>query len=242
MLHLLTILIALLAWAPAAQAVEYRLQVANLHERAFAHFMDGKLGRGAGELTMERLERALETGGVSSGAFVGRALVPARGQDAAGFAAVAVRPEVRPAEGAQRWDEAVWDGKPGERSLWVIPGFRTHQQEIVHVALKGRGPLRHYLPYRIAGGWQPVPVAGLPLGFLHFHQERGALWERYLARAVAFPEGIAAVVGVNDNPTFADWLYILVEQPAEPTTFKVVVAWDRRPSTSWSDIEGATRD
>ena len=38
------------------------------HERAFAHFMDGKLGRGAGELTMERLERALETGGVPSGA------------------------------------------------------------------------------------------------------------------------------------------------------------------------------
>ena len=37
--------------------------------------------------------------------------------------------------------------------------------------------------------------------------------------------GIAAVVGSYAR---GDWIYLVVEQPAVPTTFKAVVGWRRR--------------
>jgi hypothetical protein len=46
------------------------------------------------------------------------------------------------------------------------------------------------------------------------------------------------VVGVNDNPSFGDWVYFVVEHPAKPTTFKAVVGWERRRSADRSNFDG----
>lgn len=240
-LRALLALVALVASALPAEAVEYRLRVASLHEGSFAHFLNGRIGRGEGELRMDRLERSLDAGAVARGALLYRPPEGARPGILASFGAVRARGEVAPAEGPRSWDEVVWDGRPGERSLWVIAPAATHFQEVVHVAVGGREALRYYVPYGVSGG-RPAPVVAYPLQFLWFHEERGRLWERYLGRAVSLSEGLAVVVGVNENPTFADWVYVLIEHPPAPTTFRVVVGWDRRRSADRSNVEGITRE
>ena len=57
---------------PAASAEEYRLQVANLYRDSFAHFIDGPIRTGSGELAMPNLERALDSGDISPGALAHR--------------------------------------------------------------------------------------------------------------------------------------------------------------------------
>lgn len=214
-----------------AQAVEYRLQVANLYQSSFSHFLNGKIGRGEGELRMERLERSLDSAEVGAGAVLYRPVQVARETLAAAFAASKARGEVKPAEGNRRWDEVVWQGKPGERSVWVIAPSATHHQEVVHLAIKGNDTLRYYIPYGISGRARPATAVAFPLQFLQFYEERGNLWDRYLSKAVTLERGIAVVVGVNQNPTFADWVYIIVDHPSEPAPFKVVVGWERRRGT-----------
>ena len=107
-------LLGILGWClsvAGASAEEYRLQVANLYRDSFAHFIDGPIRTGSGELAMPNLERALDSGDINLGALVtGRA--PRYGWDelVRAFGAVKVRASVNPGEGRQRWDEAVWEG------------------------------------------------------------------------------------------------------------------------------------
>lgn len=224
------VVFALSVFVPAslAQAFEYRLQVASVHERSFAHFLDGRIGRGEGELTLGRLEGSLDRAEVPSGALLYRPVEVAREAAAAAFGAAKVRGEVRLAERGRLWDEVVWEGQPGQRSLWVIAPSATHEQEVAHLAIKGKNGLRYYLPYRFSGGGKPAAAVAFPLEFVWFHEERGTLWQRYLSRALSFEDGIAVVVGVNQNPRFSDWVYILVDHPPASTAFKVVVGWDAR--------------
>jgi hypothetical protein len=239
----------LLAITGPAQAVEYRLQVANLHADSFVHYFDGPIGTGSGELVMDRLGRALDTAKIPDGALLSdRAFRYGWEAVAASFRTVKVIAEIKPGEGSRRWDEVVWDGHPGERSVWVIASTTTRTQEVLHVALQG-GPLgggeasalRYYLPYRVTGSPTPQAAVTYPLDFLRFYESRGpALWDRYLSRSMALGQGIAVVVGENSNPSFADWVYIVVEHSPRPTTFRAVVGWDRRRSADRYNLESPT--
>ncbi len=237
-----------LGMAAPAGAEEYRVQVANLYREAFVHYFDGPLGTGSGELVMERLGQALDTDQVPSGAVLSdRTFRYGWDAVAASFRSVKVIAEIKPDEGPHRWDEVVWNGNPGERSVWVIAPTTTRTQEVVHVALQG-GPLggeapvlRYYVPYRVTGSPTQQVAVTYPLDFLRFYEGRGpALWDRYLSRSTSLGQGIVAVVGENSNPTFADWVYIVVQHPPRPTTFKVVVGWERRRGADRSNLEGAT--
>src|SRR5262249_41639578 len=140
-------LLSMSAPGPAG-AEEYRLQVANLYRDSFANFFDGPIGNGTGELAMPRLERMLDSGDIESGALLtDRVFRYGWDELAKGFGAVKVRGVVTPGEGRRRWDEAVWEGKPGERSIWVIAPLVTHYQEVYHTAINGSAEgttLRYY--------------------------------------------------------------------------------------------------
>jgi hypothetical protein len=230
-----------------AQAVEYRLQVASLYADSFVHYFDGPIGTGSGEPVMDRLGRELDTSKIPSGALLADRPFRYGWEAVAGsFRAVKVIAEIKPGEGARRWDEVAWEGNPGERSVWVIAPTTTRTQEVIHVALRGvtlgagePSALRYYLPYRVTGSPTPQSAVTYPLAWLRFYEGRGpALWDRYLSRSVALGQGIAAVVGENSNPSFADWVYIVVEHPPRPTTFRAVVGWDRRRGADRSNLEG----
>jgi hypothetical protein len=230
--------------AGLCDAVEYRLRVANLYDKSFAAFIDGPIGLGDGELAMPRLEASLDESAVPFGALLGDRPLQWVGPPAvAAFGAVAPGPPTAPpasveASGSGQWYEVAWSGAPGERTVWAVLADRMSYPQITQVALKGTGPLRYYLPYSV--GIMPASyVAGrYPLGWLQREQERGTLWSRSLAKATRFPDGIAAVVGLNQNPQWADWIYFLVQHPAEPTTFKAVVAWERRRGSDLWDTPG----
>ena len=247
MSKLLTGLALVLSLASPAGAEEYRLQVANLYRESFAHYFDGPLGTGSGELVMERLGQALDTDRIPDGSMLSdRTFRYGWEAVAASFQAVKVIAEIKPAEGSRRWDEAVWNGRPGERTVWVIAPRTTRTQEVVHVALQGAAlgkgevpALRYYVPYRVTGSPSPQSVVTYPLDFLRFYEDRGpVLWDRYLSRSTSLGQGIAVVVGENSTPTFADWVYIVVQHPPRPTTFKAVVGWDRRRGADRSNLEG----
>ncbi len=242
-------LVLILGLAGPAGAVEYRLQVANLYRESFVHYFDGPLGTGSGDLVMERLGRDLDTERIPSGALLSDRTFRYGWEALAGsFRAVKVIAEIRPAEGSRRWDEVVWVGNPGERSVWVIAPTTTRTQEVVHVALHGvpvtagESPaLRHYLPYRVTGSPVPQTAVTYPLDFVRFYEDRGpALWDRYLSRSTGLGQGIAAVVGESSNPSFADWVYIVIQHPPQPSTFKAVVGWERRRGADHSNLEGAS--
>jgi hypothetical protein len=238
MLPALLALGLLLGGALPALAVEYRLQVANLQESSFAHFLNGKVAAGAGELRMERLERSLDESRVPSGAFLYRPPQAARELMAVSFRATTVRAEAAPAEGKRLWDEVVWEGKAGERSVFVISSTASHFQEVRHLALGTAGRLAYYIPYGATSRGPGGRAVRVSLQFLQGYEGRSTLWDRWLSRAVRPEDGLAVVVGESDNPSFADWVYVVVEHPPGPATFKVVVGWERRRSTDVPNVEG----
>jgi hypothetical protein len=249
MYRLLSLGLLVVGLAAPAAAEEYRLQVANLHRDSFVHYFDGPLGSGSGELVMERLRRALDEGRVPSGALLGDRTLRYGWEALAGsFGSVKVIAEIKPAEGPRQWDEVVWKGSPGFRSVWVIGPTTTRNQEVTHVAVQGlplnggsAPALRYYVPYRVTGSPSPQTVVTYPLGFLRFYEDRGpVLWDRYLSRSVGLGQGIAVVIGENSNPSFADWVYIVVQHPPRPATFKAVVGWERRRGADRSNLEGLT--
>src|SRR5262245_38788803 len=224
------------------EATEYRLQVANLYRDSFGHFIEGPIRTGSGELAMPNLERALDSGRIDPGALLTDRVFRYGWDDLArSMGAVKVRATIRPGEGERRWDEAQWEGTPGERSVWVIGALSTNHQEVYQVALKGGGDgttLRYYVPYQVAFRPTPQPVTAYPLVFMRFHGDRGGLWDRYLSQSVSLADGLATVIGVNENPTFIDWVYFIVQHPSQPTTFKSAIGWERRRSADRSNFEG----
>ena len=64
-----------------------------------------------------------------------------------------------------------------------------------------------------------------PLAFLWFYEERGLIWDRYVSRSLDLGEGLGAVVGENSNQSFPDQAYLIVQQGAQPTTYKAVLLW-----------------
>ncbi len=216
--------------APVA-AAEYRLLVANLYDTSFVHYLDGPVGQGQGELTLDRLERDLDADRVPPAVLLyDRSLRSASDGVPEVFKAERTEGRLIRREGGRRWEEIVWDGAPGQRTVWLIAPLTTVQPEIKHLALEAGGGLRYWIPYRLAPRQKPVTAVALPVEFLRFDRPGGSLWTRYLQPALAFDHGLAVVVGASDNPSFADAAYLVVEHPAAPATFKVVIVWAQRGS------------
>ncbi len=120
-------------------------------------------------------------------------------------------------------------GKPGERAVWMIRPATTHYSEVAHLALSGApGGLRYFIPYRVTLSPAPSRAVAYALRFLRSGEDGTPLWDEYLSRAIDLRGGPAAVVGVNSLG--GDWVYVVVEPPAEPTTFRIAIGWSRRGS------------
>lgn len=223
--------LALLALALPARAVEYRLQVVSIFESTFVSFLKpGELKDGASGPGLDRLEASLDRGDVPRGAILfDRRVQPVRESLARAYGGAPVVPEIKPGGGGSTvWDEVTWDGKPGERSVWLVSPTLRHIQEVYRVALKGSGPLRHFQPYSFPINGTKAPAVMLPLNFLWAQEERGTAWDKYISRSLDLDNGIGVVVGVNFNATFPDQLYLIASQTERLTTYKAVLVWRQR--------------
>lgn len=223
--------VGLAATVLPAGATEYRLQVVNLYEASFASFLKpGELNDGASGPGLVRLETSLDQGDVPKGALLfDRHLQAAREGIARAYGGVPVRAVVRQG-GVERelWDEARWEGEPGEQSVWVVVATTRQLQELRRFALKGFGPLRQFPPYTISGNSTRLPAVSFPLNFLWAQEDLGAVWPKFISPVLDLSDGIGAVVGMNHDRLFPDSVYLIVNQGAQPTTYKAVLAWGQR--------------
>jgi hypothetical protein len=226
-------LLGLFVAVPRAEAVEYRLLVVNMWDSGFNAFAKpGELADGASGPGLEELMASLDRGDVPRGPLLpDRTFRWASETVVRAYGAVRVLAEIKPGgEGQPRWDEVRWDGKPGERSVWVVePSGRGRPQQLYHVILSATGPARHFLPYAPTNGQRLVTVR-YPLEFLWFHEERGDLWERHLSKSVDLSNGIAVVAGANSNSLFPDVARLLVNHAEQPMTYKAVLIWRQAPA------------
>ena len=157
---------------------------------------------------------------------------------ALGAGAVRVRAEIKPGgDGSQRWDEVRWEGQPGERSVWMVaPSGSGRPQQLYRVVLRGDGPARQFMPYVPVNGSRSAAVK-YPLAFLWSYEERGLIWDRYVSRSLDLGEGLGAVVGENSNQSFPDQAYLIVQQGAQPATYKAVLLW-RDPAYNFEAPRG----
>ncbi len=220
-------LLACLLGPPPAHAVEYRLEVANLWETALYPFAKpAELRDGASGPGLEQLEASLDQGAMPHAVVLrDRTLRWSSESVAHAYGTVRVLAEIKAAGDGQRWDEVRWEGKPGERSVWmVLPGGRGLPQQLYRVVLKGDGPARQFMPYVPVNGSRSAAVK-YSLAFLWFYEGRGLIWDRYVSQSLDLGGGLGAVVGENSNQTFPDQAYLIVQQGAQPTTYKAVLLW-----------------
>jgi len=128
-------------------------------------------------------------------------------------------------DGSTVWDEITWDGKPAERSVWLVLPIIRNIQEVYNVALRGTGPLRNFQPFSFPMNGTRAAALTIPLNFLWAQEERGTAWDKYISRGLDLTEGIGAVVGVNTNLLFPDQVYLIVRHAEQPTTYKAVLVW-----------------
>ena len=240
---LAALLLALLALAPGALAIEYRLQVVSVYEESFAALLRrGEFTYGASGPGLDRLEASLDRDEFPSGAILYDRPVHALSTDVARtYGAVPVRAEL--SEGITRlWREFRWDGRPGEQTVWRVAPSGLRIAELDRVALRGQGPLRQFLPFTAARNGHRGEALRVPLDFLLAQEARGTTWPAYLSRVLEISEGIAAVVGVNASPSFPDHVYLILRHAPEPATYKAILGWRPRDGAHLNDLEAPGLD
>jgi len=229
---ILGLLITLLAAAPAAEAVDYQLDVASLWDTAlYRYTKPAELKEGATGAGLDQLEQSVDQGTVPVGTVLGDRTLRWGSESAArAYATVRVLAEISPGgEGHPRWDMVRWQGQPGQRSVWLVAASgRGRPERLSRAVLQGTGPLRQFEAYGPTAGARSA-VVKYSLNFLWFHESRGTVWERYLSQSLDLSEGLGAVVGENDNVTLPDHVYLIVLNAARPTTYKALLLW-RGPS------------
>jgi hypothetical protein len=221
-------MLAALAVGTPAGAVEYRMKVANIFDQAMMSFLSrGELDDGATGPGFQRLAEHLDQGSGDRGMNVThRPLNSVPDSIARAWGGVAIQAQIARGGVVSYWDEVRWDGRPGERSIWIVkPTGRESPQAVTHVVLKGTTPLTLYQPYTAACGTSRIPVMQLGIPLIAFQESRGDVWDKYVAKSLNLRHGIGAVVGVNNNAVLANLVYIIVQQGPTPSTFEVVITW-----------------
>jgi len=221
-------LLAVLVLGTPADAVEYRLKVANIFDQAMTSFLSvGESNEGSTGPGLQRVAAALDQGSGDLGMNVThRPLNGVPDGIARAWGGVAIRAQIARGGVNSYWDEVRWDGRPGDRSIWIVkPDGRESPQSVIHVALKGTAPLALYQPFAVGCGKSRVPVMQMGIPLIAFQESRGDVWDKYIAKNINMSRGIGAVVGVNNNSVLPSLVYIVVEQGPAPTTFEVLITW-----------------
>lgn len=240
------VLVALaLGAAPApAAAVEYRLHVVNMRDEALTSLLKpGEARDGATGPGLERLDARLDSGDFPKAVLLyDRHLQAASESAARAYGGIPVRADVtKGGEKKPLWDEVRWEGTPGEQSVWVVVPSSRRPGELYRTAIKGVGPIRHFLPYTVTNGTK-YPVARFPLNYLFAHQDAADFWTKRLAPVLDLGEGIGVIVAANDGVFKADEAYVIVTHTAEPAVFKAVLGWrDRKNDRESPSLDGILR-
>jgi hypothetical protein len=217
-----------LALAVPAAAIEYRLRVANVFDASLTSFLSpGELDDGSRGPGFQRLDDFLTQGSGDRGMVVTqRPLQSVPATIARAWGGVSVSAPIARGGVVSYWDEVRWDGKPGERSIWIVKSNgRMRPQTVRHVVLGGLTPPSIYQAYSADCGKIRLPALRMPIPLMAFQESRGDIWDKYVAKSLDLSHGVGVVVGTNSNAIEPDLIYIIVSQGPEPTAFEVVISW-----------------
>jgi hypothetical protein len=220
--------LALLSLATPATAVEYRLRIANIFDQSLASFLrPGEFNDGSASPGLQRLDEFLTQGTGDRGMIVTqRPLAAVPESIARAWGGVSVSAPIARGGVVAYWDEVRWDGRPGERSVWIVKSDgRMRPQSIQRVVLGGTTPPTLFRPYSADCGKIRVPAMQMPVPLMAFQESRGDIWDKYVAKSLDLRHGVGVVVGTSTNAVLPDLAYIIVQQGAEPTSFEVVLSW-----------------
>lgn len=214
------------AWLLAlpALAVEYRLQVAHLEYLTFSSYLENSTSAWRGEESMGGLETRLDKREFPTGALIpGREVLPLQDPGYGGKPVLAV---TLPATKEEAWTTLVWQGEPGDTVAFVVKSDMAAWQEARMVATNAEGVLRRLSiggPGIFGRQWQQVPEVSYHFIANAVDRKTFAGWMERTAKAI---NGISVVVGRSGNVYYKpDWVYVLLKQPPEPRTFKLVIGW-----------------
>lgn len=225
-----TALIGFLLLGHPAQAVEYRLLVASVFDTSLTSFVAAQeLTYGASGPGLQRLETAISSGGIEWGSMpAGRPLTGVPDSIARAWAGVGIRADIlRGGVDAGRWDEVRWEGKPGERSIWLVKATGNNRpQSVERVTLEsGAQPVRLYPPYVFTGSSGRLAVMQMPQPLIAFSETQGNVWDKWVGKGLDLGQGIGAVVGLSSNALNPDLVYLVVQQSDQPTSYRAVISW-----------------
>jgi hypothetical protein len=227
MLATASVLLVLALAVPVA-AIEYRLRVANVFDASLTSFLSpGELEDGSRGPGFQRLDNFLTEGSGDRGMIVTqRPLRSVPETIARAWGGVSVTAPIARGGVVSYWDEVRWDGRPGERSIWIVKADgRMRPQTVRHVVLGGLTPPSIYQAYSADCGKNRLPALRMPIPLMAFQESRGDIWDKYVAKSLDLSHGVGVVVGTNNNAIEPDLIYIIVSQGPEPTAFEVVISW-----------------
>ena len=220
--------LAVLVLAAPARAVEYRLKVVSIFESSLTSFLaQGDFRDGATSPGFDRLAEVLNQGTGPRGMIVTqRPLAAVPESIARAWGGVSVNAPIARGGVTSSWDEVRWDGRPGERSIFIVRSDGAMRpQTIRRVVLGGTTPLTMTQPFAADCGKVRVAALRMPVPLMAFQEQRGDIWDKYVAKSLDLRHGVGVVVGTNTNSVLPDLVYIIVQQGPEPTTFQVVFSW-----------------
>jgi hypothetical protein len=229
-------LLALPAWA-----VQYRLQVTNLNYLTFSSYMEKATPWWAQNEPMGRLEARLD-----AMEFPARAVLPGRQvqllEDPAYGGSIPARLAVLPATRDQAWTTLVWEANPGDTVAFMVKSEMVAWQRVRAVAANPEGALRRLSlggPGFFRRQWQQVPEVSYD--FLANAVDQGT-FPGWLAQRAKAMNGVSIVVGKGHNPFYnPDRVYVVIELPPEPHTYKLVIGWMDRDNRRTDDGRGRGR-
>jgi hypothetical protein len=215
---------------PTVWATPYQLQIAHVEEKLFLRYVEtgGNLFHTARHV-LPQLQEALDQATLPSAALLpDREVRPINpDKDRSGqFEAVTVR--LAPPQPSNPWMVAAWEGTAGKTVIFQISSQQVHYQELVEVAVDTDGVLRR-LP--VSGvplfGRRKVAIPDFASTYIRYTLESGLFVTKMAQYAESF-DGLSVSIGRNNNLYYPDFVYLMVQMPAEAKTYKVVLAWRDR--------------
>jgi hypothetical protein len=215
--------------APAAWAMEYRIQVTNLDYLTFVAHTERAPAASCGEERMGQLEAQLDKMEFPPGA-----VLPGRQvrllEDPGYGGKPPARLSLLPATGEQAWTTVVWEANPGDTVAFMVRSEIKAWPQVWAVAANPEGVLRRLSMGGVSFFSRQQPEVPEVSDDYIANAVRQGTFTRWLERNAKALHGMSVVVGrglntstLSDN--VSDRVYAVIKLPPEPYTFKLVIGW-----------------
>ena len=100
----------------------------------------------------------------------------------------------------------------------ILPASQTNPVLSPKVAVQTVNPIT-------VTGQSRLPVIQVPQPLIAFSEDRGNVWNKWIAPGLDLGQGVGAVVAFSANALNSDLVYLVVQQGERPTSFRAVISW-----------------